>query len=139
MGAIRTEGTPSTISSFDLAGISRSIDSAVASLKADEHGALTLQMTQAGLNVGFVARGPQMGPVKTNVLATVSKPMAGPLTWSVGARASFLVAPPLPDRPGVLARFRGARAVLKSWVPEPWATAKAALLCLGFKVQFKEA
>lgn len=139
MAAIKAAGSPGALSSFDLGGIARSIDSAVASLKAEEHGALTLQMTQDGLNVGFVARGPQLGPVKSNVLVTVSKPMAGPLTWGASARVSFLVAQPLPDRPGPLARFRGARAVLKTWVPEPWATAKAALLCFGFKVQFKEA
>lgn len=139
MGSIRTAGSPSTLSSFDLAGISRSIDSAVASLKADEHGALTLQMTGDGLNVSFVARGPQVGPFKSNVLVTVSKPMAGPLSWGASARVSFLVGQPLPQEPGVFAAFRGARRVLKTWVPEPWATVKAALLCFGFKVRFKEA
>lgn len=139
MDAIRTAGSPAALSGFDLAGISRSIDSAVASLKPEEHGALTLQMTQAGLNVGFVARGPQVGPVKSNVLLTVSKPTAGPLTWGASARVSFLVAQPLPEKPGVLATFRGTRRVLKTWVPEPWATVKAALLCFGFKVRFQEA
>lgn len=137
MGSMtKVAGTPSP---FDLGGIARSIDSAVASLKADEHGALTLQMTQDGLNVGFVARGPQVGPVKSSVLVTVSKPMAGPLTWGAAARVSFLVGQPLPDRPGVFAAFRGAREVLSRWVPEPWATVKAAALCFGFVVKIKEA
>lgn len=139
MAGIRTAGSPSALSSFDLGGIARSIDSAVASLKTDEHGALTLQMTQDGLNVGFVARGPQVGPFKSNVLVTVSKPMAGPLTWGAAARVSFLVAQPLPDRPGAFAVFRGARRVIGTWVPEPWATVKAALLCFGWTVKIKEA
>jgi hypothetical protein len=136
---IRTAGSPAALSSFDLAGISRSIDSAVASLKPEEHGALTAQLTQDGLSVGFVARGPQVGPVKSSVLVTVSKPMAGPLTWGASARVSFLVGQPRPQEPGMFAAFRGARLVLKTWVPEPWATAKAALLCFGFRVKFKEA
>jgi hypothetical protein len=134
---IRTAGTPSALSSFDLGGITKAIDNAVASLKTDEHGALVAQMTQDGLQVGFVARGPQVGPFKSNVLVTVSKPMAGPLTWGAAARVSFLVSQP--QRPGVFAAFRGTRRVLKAWNSEPAASIKAALLCFGWTVKLKEA
>lgn len=125
-------------SAFDIGGITRAIDNAVATLKPEEHGALVAQMTGDGLNVGFVAKGPQAGPFKSNVLLTVSKPMAGPLTWGAAARVSFLVSQPDPP-PGIFASFRGARRMLKAWNSEPMASLKAMLLCFGWTVKLKEA
>jgi len=134
---VAAAGSATSLSALDLGGITRAIDNAVSSLKTDEHGALVMQMTGDGLNVGFVAKGPKVGPFKSSVLLTVTKPMAGPLAWGASARVSFLVSQPA--EPGVFATFRGARRVIKTWVPEPWATVKALALCFGFEVKFKEA
>lgn len=137
MGSMTTIKAAGALSPFDLGGITRSIDNAVASLKPEEHGALVAQMSQDGLNVGFVARGPQVGPFKSNVLLTVTKPMAGPLSWGASARVSFLVSQD--PEPGIFPRFRGLRRVLKAWNSEPLASIKAALLLLGWTVKLKEA
>jgi hypothetical protein len=73
---------------FDVAAASAAIDRAAASLHADEHAALTVQLDErTGFGAGLVVR----GPWRTEMLGTLTKPNAGAWGWSVGARVSFLV------------------------------------------------
>lgn len=84
-----TAGSPGA---FDIAGISAAIDRAASSLQPDERGSLTIQLDDRGVGAGLIVRGPIVGPVKTRMLATVTKPRASRVAWGVAVQASFLYA-----------------------------------------------
>lgn len=73
-------------SPFDLPGITAAIDLAVATLKPDERGSVTVQLDQGGFGAGLVVR----GPFRTSVLAKVTRPMAGRWGWALSGRVAFL-------------------------------------------------
>jgi len=105
-------------SPFDIAGISKAIDDATATLKAHERGALTVKVDQDGAGAGLVVRLPRVGPFDPKALFTVTKPNAGSIGWSASARIGFLVGSAGGNRPAgepsrFLPNFRGLYRLLR--------------------------
>lgn len=102
-------------SPYDIAGITADINRAVASLKPEERGAVTVRVDQGGAGGGLVLRGPSLGRITSAVLATVTKPVASRYGWSISGRVSFLAGGQTPEAPArLLPKLRGAYALLRA-------------------------
>lgn len=123
-------------SPFDIPSLQRSIDSALSTLKADEHGNLVVTIKPSGASAALIVRGPSLGPVKTAVVATFVQPKAAARDWGISFRGSFLAAPP--PRPGWFAGFRGWYRLIRPYNSFPATVAKAILASLGFEVVLRE-
>lgn len=120
-------------SPFDIASLQRSIDSALATLKDGERGNFVFTVKPIGASAALIVRGPEIGPVKTSVVATFVQPKAAARDWGVSFRASFLVAPA--PKPGWFAGVRGWYRLLRAYNGRAEAALKAVMLSRGYEVR----
>lgn len=118
-------------SPFDIAATQRSIDAALATLQG-RRGDFVFTIKPTGASAALIVRGPELGPVKTSVVATFTQPKAAARDWGVSFRASFLVAPE--PRPGWFAGLRGWYRFLRAYNGRLAAACKAVALSLGHEV-----
>lgn len=122
-------------SPFDIVSISKQIENAVATLKPEERFALTAKIDNVtGLGASLVVRGPQLGPLQSSAVVTVTKPMAaGGWSWSAQARISGIAAFPIPS--WIFPETRGLYRLLRKLGFNPaTALGKAILLAQGQEV-----
>lgn len=123
-------------SPFDIPSLQRSIDSALSTLKEGERGNLVVTIKPTGASAALIVRGPELGPVKTSVVATFVQPKAAARDWGISFRASFLVTPA--PKLGWFAGLRGWYRFLRAYYGRLTAARKAVALSLGFEVSFAE-
>jgi len=115
-------------SPFDIKAVSDSIDRAASSLKPEERLAITLQLQKnTGFGAGLIVRGPSLGRLKSEGLATVTKPVAGRWGWSLSGRVAFLKAQPAPEPVRIAPDLRGAYQLFRHRGSNPLAAAMKAL------------
>lgn len=122
-------------SPFDIAAQQRTIDAALATLQG-RRGDFIFSIKPSGASAALIVRGPELGPVKTSVVATFVQPKAAARDWGVSFRASFLVAPP--PRPGWFAGLRGWYRFLRAYNGRFASAMKAVALSCGFEVTLGE-
>lgn len=123
-------------SPFDIASLQRSIDTALATLKDGERGNLVVSIKPSGASAALIVRGPELGPVKTSVVATFVQPKAAARDWGVSFRASFLVTPE--PKLGWFAGLRGWYRFLRAYNGRLVSSCKAVALSFGFEVSLGE-
>jgi hypothetical protein len=118
--------TTAAISPFDIPGITRQIEQAVATLKPEERASVTVKVDRVGAGGGLVVR----GPFNTSVLAVVTKPYAGRFEWSLSGRVAWLKMPdPLPVR--VSPELRGLYRLFRKLGSNPVSAAVKAVRVNG--------
>jgi hypothetical protein len=132
-----TYTTPVSTSPFDIAGIQHSIDATMATLPANERGNLILSAKRGdGVKAALVVRGPDIGPLHSEVIGWATLPLAGKaFDWGGQARVSWLIQNTSLPKPALFARVRGWYRVLRMYNTGPEAAAKALLAWLGFDVR----
>jgi hypothetical protein len=131
--------TASSVNPFDLAAINRQIDSALSTVKPEDHGNIFIQAKPGSVSAGLIVKGPTWGPFKSSVFGTITKPLAGGnLDWLIASRVSFAVDVPKPRFAAVrtwLAEFSGWAQVLSARNSLLLSLWKAAFLASGVDVK----